>query len=111
MEDIVGIITVVAAGDTMLSVREALDLKELLKDMTQNSQELQRLQKRMDVILAVLGDDTEKIRENDRLRIDYQTGIITNLTRYEEYQCSRIPEHLMGVIEAGGLVNYLKLGI
>lgn len=63
VEDIVGIITVVAAGDTMLSVREALDLKELLKDMTQNSQELQRLQKRMDVILAVLGDDTEKIRE------------------------------------------------
>ena len=41
VEDIVGIITVVAAGDTMLSVREALDLKELLKDMTQNSQELQ----------------------------------------------------------------------
>ena len=63
VEDIVGIITVVAAGDTMLSVREALHLKELLKDMTQNSQELQRLQKRMDVILAVLGDDTEKIRD------------------------------------------------
>lgn len=62
-------------------------------------------------LLVVECKDTEKIRENDRLRIDYQTGIITNLTRYEEYRCSRIPEHLMGVIEAGGLVNYLKLGI
>lgn len=62
--------TVVFSGDTMLSVREALDLRELLKDITQNSQEILRLQKRMEVILAFLSEDTERLRSKVSESID-----------------------------------------
>ena len=43
--------------------------------------------------------------------IDYEAGIIKNLTRGEEYVCSKIPDHLIRLIEAGGLVEYLKAGM
>lgn len=55
-------ITMVFSGDLVLSVREALDLRELLRDITQNRLEIQRLQRRMDVVLAVIGDDAEKLK-------------------------------------------------
>jgi len=52
--------------------------------------------------------DADRIAENDRIRIDYQNGVIYNNTKSEEYSCTRIPDHLMKLIEKGGLVAFLK---
>ena len=50
----------------------------------------------------------DQIQENDEIRIEYTKGIIYNISQKTEYECSVIPEHLLPLIEAGGLVNYLK---
>lgn len=59
-------------------------------------------------LIAVECKDANRIREDDVVQVDYGDGMIRNLTRNEEYGCSKIPEHLMHLIEAGGLVNALK---
>ncbi len=57
------VLTALFAADTVQSVREALDLKEVLKKLTLNNQELHRIQKRMDVITAFLADDSQRLLE------------------------------------------------
>lgn len=59
-------------------------------------------------LLVVECKEAGQIQENDRIRIDCREGKIQNLTRNEEYCCTKIPEHLLKLMEAGGLVNYLK---
>lgn len=59
-------------------------------------------------LIAVECKEANRIREDDVVQVDYGDGMIRNLTRNEEYGCSKIPEHLMQLIEAGGLVNALK---
>ncbi|GAW92333.1 3-isopropylmalate dehydratase small subunit [Calderihabitans maritimus] len=57
--------------------------------------------------------EASEIQEGDELEIELITGRIKNLSRDKEYQASSLPEHLMAVIEAGGLEAYLaqKLGL
>ena len=51
--------------------------------------------------------DVDKIQEGDQLEVDLQNGKIINLTRQEEYQGSILPEHIMEIVDLGGLVPYL----
>lgn len=62
-------------------------------------------------LLVVECKETDRIRTDDELQVDVKAGQIKNLTTGEVYACSRIPEHLTRLIEAGGLVNYLKAAI
>lgn len=59
-------------------------------------------------ILAIECEDTDKIDMGDVLSVDTEAGIVKNLTKNEEYPCDKVPEHLMKIIRAGGLVGYLK---
>lgn len=52
--------------------------------------------------------ETDRIQAGDEIRIDTENGVIYNLTRQEEYTCSKMPEHIMSLIEDGGLVARLK---
>lgn len=58
-------------------------------------------------ILAIECAETAKISKGDELSIDTEAGIVKNLTKNEEYACDKVPEHLMKIIRAGGLVDYL----
>lgn len=51
---------------------------------------------------------TEKISNNDDISIDLANGIIINYTKNETYRCSKIPSHIMVLINDGGLVPFLK---
>lgn len=51
--------------------------------------------------------ETDKMQEGDQLEVDLQTGKIINLTQKEEYQGSILPEHIMKIVDLGGLVPYL----
>ena len=68
-------ITVVFVADFTKSFQEAMDLKELIMRLTEGNEEIRRLQKRMDVIIAVLND------EKDGLLEKAEEGI----HRYSEY--------------------------
>lgn len=59
-------------------------------------------------IPAIECKDADKIREGDLLKVDVEEGYIQNVTRKERYKCQRLPGHLMKIIEAGGLFQYLK---
>lgn len=52
-----------------------------------------------------------KIRDLDEISVDLENGVIKNLTTGEQYQCSRIPGHLLPLIHNGGLVATLKKNI
>lgn len=59
-------------------------------------------------IIVIECKETNKIRKNDILEVNYEEGIIVNLTKDEEYKGTKIPEHIMELINVGGLVEYLK---
>lgn len=50
----------------------------------------------------------DKMENGDELEINPLAGIIRNLTKNEEYQCSVLPAHIIKLIEAGGLVKELE---
>lgn len=52
--------------------------------------------------------ETDRIEAGDEIEIDTEAGKIFNLTKKEEYLCSRIPPHIMELIEEGGLIPRLK---
>ena len=47
----------------------------------------------------------EKIQNGDEVEIDFDTGVITNLTRNETYQGQSFPEFLINIINKNGLLN------
>lgn len=59
-------------------------------------------------IPALECSQTDRIADGDRLRIDLFKGQIENLTKRESYFCERLPEHILEIIEAGGMFEYLK---
>ena len=59
-------------------------------------------------ILVLECPETDNIEDRDVLEINYRDGIIKNVTKNEEYTCSKIPQHLVRLIDLGGLVPYLK---
>lgn len=50
----------------------------------------------------------EKIRNGDHVEVDFDTGIITNLTTNETYQSQPFPEFIKDIINAGGLLNSIR---
>ncbi|MHB8061605.1 MAG: LeuD/DmdB family oxidoreductase small subunit [Ruminiclostridium sp.] len=52
--------------------------------------------------------ETDKIRENDEIEINLEQGVIKNITKNEYYTCSKIPPHILSLINDGGLVPFLK---
>lgn len=56
-------LTVVFCIDATLSVRAALDLKEVLQNIAANNEELRRLQKRLDIVAAFIDEDKENFKE------------------------------------------------
>ena len=51
---------------------------------------------------------TESIQDGDELRVDIMNGIIENITRGESYPCEALPEHILAIIRAGGMIEYIK---
>ena len=53
-------------------------------------------------------DASEKIKEGDEIELDPSTGVIHNLTKKEKYHAKPIPPFMQTLINAGGLMNYVK---
>ncbi len=60
--------------------------------------------------LAILECDAaaKGISDGDEVSIDFDTGVITNVTKGETYQAEPFPEFIKDIINKGGLLNSLK---
>ena len=48
---------------------------------------------------------SEKIEAGDEVEVDFDSGVIKNLTKGEEYQAHPFPESIQKIIKAGGLLK------
>ena len=51
---------------------------------------------------------SERIEEGDDVEIDFDTGIIKNNTKNEEYKGQPFPEFMQKIIAAEGLISYIN---
>lgn len=60
--------------------------------------------------LAILEcpEASERITDGDEVAIDFDTGLITNITKKEEYQAEPFPDFVKEIIKADGLMNSLR---
>ncbi|KKM10833.1 3-isopropylmalate dehydratase [Clostridiales bacterium PH28_bin88] len=49
----------------------------------------------------------EAISEGDQVRVDAESGIITNLTKNQTYQATPFPAFMRELMQAGGLMPYV----
>lgn len=53
-------------------------------------------------------DKVDEIDNGDTLDIDFENGIIKNITKNKEYKTNVFPEFIKKIIDAGGLMSYAK---
>lgn len=60
--------------------------------------------------LAILECDeaAKGIADGDEVKVDFDTGIITNVTKNETYKAEPFPDFIKEIINKGGLLNSLK---
>ncbi|MEM3747662.1 MAG: 3-isopropylmalate dehydratase small subunit [Thermoproteota archaeon] len=56
------------------------------------------------VIREVEGLD--RLRDGDEAELDVANGVLTIIKTGEKFSCDKMPEFIMKIIEAGGLINY-----
>ena len=49
-----------------------------------------------------------EINEGDEVKVDFDTGIITDITTGKTYEGQAFPEFMQNIINAGGLINYVN---
>ncbi len=62
----------------------------------------------MGLILLEVGDDFEKLGDGDQLEVDADKGEIKNITTGEVITCAPVPPFMKGILDCGGLVEYVK---
>ena len=62
--------------------------------------------------LAILEcpEASEKIAAGDEVAVDFDTGVITNITTGKTYKAQPFPEFIQNIIKCGGLLASLKEG-
>ena len=60
--------------------------------------------------LSILECDeaVKSIEAGDELEVNFDTGVIKNLTKDEEYQGEAFPEFMQNIINNNGLIGYIK---
>jgi 3-isopropylmalate/(R)-2-methylmalate dehydratase small subunit len=59
------------------------------------------------LLLLEVGDAAYGIQDGDTLEIDAAGGRIRDLTSGAEISCPPLPDHMAGILDAGGLVGYV----
>lgn len=62
----------------------------------------------INVGLPALILDTDRIHEGDELEIDFEAGLVKNLTTGEEMKAPPLPPVMRNIIADGGLVAHIK---
>ncbi|WP_367925584.1 3-isopropylmalate dehydratase small subunit [uncultured Ruthenibacterium sp.] len=51
---------------------------------------------------------SDGIRDGDEVQVDFDTGLISNLTTGKTYQAQPLPPFIQNIVNKGGLLNSLK---
>lgn len=51
---------------------------------------------------------SERIENGDKVEVNFDTGVITNLTKNETYQAQPFPQFMKDIINAGGLLKSIN---
>ncbi|MBU3144791.1 3-isopropylmalate dehydratase small subunit [Clostridium sp. CF012] len=54
---------------------------------------------------------TKDIEEGNQIEVDFNRGIIRNITKDKSYTAQPFPDFMMEIIKAGGLINYIVKGV
>jgi 3-isopropylmalate/(R)-2-methylmalate dehydratase small subunit len=57
---------------------------------------------------AVECRDAKRIRQGDKLAVDFEGGVVRNISTGESFSCEPIPAHLMQMVRDGGLLAHLE---
>ena len=52
--------------------------------------------------------DTSGIEDGDDLDLDLERGVVTDLSKGQEIRCDPLPVVMLGILNEGGLVPYMK---
>ncbi|MDF2633830.1 MAG: 3-isopropylmalate dehydratase small subunit [Pelosinus sp.] len=50
----------------------------------------------------------DSVEQQDTLEIDVQKGTIKNITKDKNFASTKLPAHVMDILEAGGLIDFLN---
>lgn len=98
------IFSIWTACDFTQSFREAVDLKETLAKLTNSSERIRKLQKRLEVAAAFADQETESISHTVRGRLARKGEFLRNVEEYRQNQSHRLKElaqKLTQSVEAG----------
>lgn len=64
----------------------------------------------LNIGLAILECDeaANDIQDGDEVKVDFDTGVITNVTTGKTYQAQPFPPFIQNIITSGGLLNSIK---
>lgn len=64
----------------------------------------------LNIGLAILECDeaASDIQDGDEVKVDFDTGVITNVTTGKTYQAQPFPPFIQNIITSGGLLNSIK---
>ena len=51
---------------------------------------------------------SEDIEDGNEVEVDFDSGIITNITKNKTYKAAAFPPFMQEIINAGGLIQYIK---
>ncbi len=60
------------------------------------------------LMLFEIGDGVNDIQDKDVLEINTETGVLTDVTSGKTFTCPPIPASMAKIVNAGGLVPYVK---
>lgn len=58
--------------------------------------------------ILVCPEAARETESGDLLRVDLEKGEVVNLIKQKTYHADRFPEFMQRIVEAGGLMNYVK---
>lgn len=53
-------------------------------------------------------EDADKIEAGDEIEVNFDSGVITNITKGETYQAEPFPDFIKDIMAKGGLLNSIK---
>ncbi len=56
-------------------------------------------------------DAAKEIRSHDTVSVDFETGVITNITTGRVYKATPFPPFIQEIVECGGLIEAVKKGV
>lgn len=51
---------------------------------------------------------SDECSKNDIIEFDLSTGIVLNKTTGKQYECTKFPDEIQNLVNAGGLINYTR---